>query len=380
MKASKKIILVAALSLVLAACALTAFSAVDKNLMPEDEASGFCLSCHEMRDNVYPEFRKSVHAKNPSGVRADCASCHVPPETMAAVAVKLRSVKDVIAKIEGTIDTPEKFEKNRLRMAKAVWARMEAGNSAECRSCHVEAGFDYARFKKADDAKRMEKGLKEGQTCISCHKGVAHAMPDMSSGYKAVFEELAAHAESGKKKPGKAYALATTPLFLSPDAKKAAGKILPGAEYTVVENHGKMMEIRVDGWQQDGVDALIYGQMGKRIFQTALKKKARGKVERLETVTDPDTDIVWHKVSLTAFAPGNHTIESKEKLWGYGSEMWSASCSSCHSATPPGHFTANLWIGNLKSMKPQLSLTKEEYRFLLAYLQNHASDTGGSSH
>ncbi len=40
----------------------------------------FCISCHEMKDNVYQEYRKSAHFQNASGVRATCPDCHVPRE------------------------------------------------------------------------------------------------------------------------------------------------------------------------------------------------------------------------------------------------------------------------------------------------------------
>ena len=38
----------------------------------------FCLSCHEMRSNVFQELSRTVHFSNRSGVRAICSDCHVP--------------------------------------------------------------------------------------------------------------------------------------------------------------------------------------------------------------------------------------------------------------------------------------------------------------
>jgi len=38
----------------------------------------FCVSCHEMRDNVYQELKTTIHYSNRSGVRATCPDCHVP--------------------------------------------------------------------------------------------------------------------------------------------------------------------------------------------------------------------------------------------------------------------------------------------------------------
>ena len=40
----------------------------------------FCISCHEMRDNVYQEYKKTVHYSNRTGVRAICSDCHVPKD------------------------------------------------------------------------------------------------------------------------------------------------------------------------------------------------------------------------------------------------------------------------------------------------------------
>ena len=33
----------------------------------------FCISCHEMEENVYREYTKTIHYTNRSGVRAACS-------------------------------------------------------------------------------------------------------------------------------------------------------------------------------------------------------------------------------------------------------------------------------------------------------------------
>jgi len=38
----------------------------------------FCVSCHEMEDNVYQEYKPTIHYANRTGVRATCSDCHVP--------------------------------------------------------------------------------------------------------------------------------------------------------------------------------------------------------------------------------------------------------------------------------------------------------------
>ena len=38
----------------------------------------FCISCHEMRNTVYQEYKQTIHYSNRTGVRAICSDCHVP--------------------------------------------------------------------------------------------------------------------------------------------------------------------------------------------------------------------------------------------------------------------------------------------------------------
>lgn len=74
----------------------------------------FCVSCHEMRDNVYQELQRTVHFSNRSGVRASCPDCHVPHEWTDKIARKMQASKEVWGTIFGTISTRQKFQEARL--------------------------------------------------------------------------------------------------------------------------------------------------------------------------------------------------------------------------------------------------------------------------
>ena len=37
----------------------------------------FCISCHEMRNNVFQELKTTIHYTNRSGVRATCPDCQI---------------------------------------------------------------------------------------------------------------------------------------------------------------------------------------------------------------------------------------------------------------------------------------------------------------
>ena len=138
----------------------------------------FCISCHEMKDNVYQEYRNTIHASNRSGVRATCPDCHVPKAWGPKMIRKIQASNEVLHKVLGTIDTPEKFNAKRLELAKHEWERMKKTDSRECRNCHNYDGFDYAEQGRRS-SKMHQTGLNEGKTCIDCHKGIAHQLPEV---------------------------------------------------------------------------------------------------------------------------------------------------------------------------------------------------------
>ena len=105
----------------------------------------FCISCHEMRSNVFEELKTTVHYNNRSGVRAHCPDCHVPHEWTHKIARKMQASKEVWGKLFGTINTREKFLDHRLELAIHEWARMKANDSLECRNCHSAQSMDITR-------------------------------------------------------------------------------------------------------------------------------------------------------------------------------------------------------------------------------------------
>lgn len=136
----------------------------------------FCISCHEMRDTVYQEYKQTIHYSNRTGVRAVCSDCHVPKTWGHKMLRKLQASGEVYGKIMGTIDTPEKFEAKRLELATHEWERMKSSDSRECRNCHSFDGMDVEK-QKLRGAKMHKIAQAEKKTCIDCHKGIAHKKP-----------------------------------------------------------------------------------------------------------------------------------------------------------------------------------------------------------
>ena len=140
----------------------------------------FCTGCHEMRDNVFSELKSTIHFSNRSGVRASCPDCHVPHNWTDKIARKMQASKEVWGKIFGTIDTRQKFQAHRLELAKNEWVRMKANDSLECRNCHSSAAMDFTKQTRRAGEIHARFLVTGEKTCIDCHKGIAHELPDMT--------------------------------------------------------------------------------------------------------------------------------------------------------------------------------------------------------
>jgi len=133
----------------------------------------FCISCHEMEENVYQEYKPTIHYSNRTGVRATCPDCHVPDPWIHKMVRKIQASNEIFHKIMGTVDTPEKFNEHRLTMAKRVWKAMKETDSRECRNCHNFESMN-PEFQRPRARKQHLNAFETGQTCIDCHKGIAH--------------------------------------------------------------------------------------------------------------------------------------------------------------------------------------------------------------
>ncbi len=145
--------------------------------MEATNTEAFCSACHAP---IVAEVRETIHYSNRSGVRAICSDCHVPHPWTDKIVRKVQASKELVAHVFGTIDTPEKFRARRGHLAHREWQRMKNNDSQECRNCH---NFDYMDFSEQGrrSVAQHSTALASGEkTCVDCHKGVAHRLPDMS--------------------------------------------------------------------------------------------------------------------------------------------------------------------------------------------------------
>jgi len=133
----------------------------------------FCIGCHEMESTVYEEYTPTIHYSNRTGVRAGCPDCHVPDPWIHKMVRKIQASKELFSWMMGTYDTKEKFNEHRLTMAKSVWKTMKETDSRECRNCHNLESMN-PEYQKPRARKQHLNAFENGQTCIDCHKGIAH--------------------------------------------------------------------------------------------------------------------------------------------------------------------------------------------------------------
>ncbi len=126
--------------------------------------------------HLVSKMRPRVDGGSRSGVRAICSDCHVPHEWTPKLVRKVQASKELWGKLTGYVDTPEKFEAHRMELATHEWERMKAVDSRECRNCHSFEAMSADKQRQSVYNKHM-KAKADGQTCIDCHKGIAHHLP-----------------------------------------------------------------------------------------------------------------------------------------------------------------------------------------------------------
>ena len=343
--------------------------------------NAYCTSCHELTP-VIEEYRMSSHFRNASGVRADCADCHVPQEFWPSVVDHAHALVELYRHYDGTIETPELFEEHRLRLARQVWDEMESSNSRECRTCHVADAFDFAAQSQESRAAMEPLADQHGGNCITCHQGIVHALPDMdAAAEEEAAEQIAAlRGDAGGDIAEIMHVLETATLSLNGDGQTADAQVFPGSTVTVLGTEGDRVQVRLDGWEQEGAARVMYALPGHRILTASMQPPAQAAVARGEMQTVALTGQNWTEISLDGWVPRASLTADQSQLWTYADQTYQTACSVCHRANEPDEFTANQWIGQMQGMRDRSVITPEQYRLVLRYLQLHARDVAEGTH
>ncbi|MGQ0286134.1 NapC/NirT family cytochrome c [Pasteurellaceae bacterium 22721_9_1] len=344
-------------------------------IMHKTNTQEFCVSCHAMS---YPkeEWEGSVHFSNRKGIRAECSDCHIPEGGMHYVKAKFIALKDLwYTIVDDKLPDQEAYEKHRLALAQHVWEDMKKNDSMTCRSCH---SFDaMALSEQTESAQKMHKlALETKQTCIDCHKGIVHFMPDMPQDNSAA-GELTKHAGEFSATDKMLYSLSMTNTQL---VNGGEVRLMPYTELTNWKEENGKVTAKIQGWQQVGAESVVYMQKGKRIMLALLGDDAKDKVQVLNTVYDEVTASDWKEISFEITALKETLTANIKALNAFGNNLNDVHCGSCHAPISAEHYTANQWIGVVNSMKDRTAMDADQVRAVTIYLQRNAKDMIGVTH
>ena len=321
----------------------------------------FCISCHEM-SVVKGEYEQSVHAHNPSGVPAVCSDCHVPKPWGAKLLRKIKASSELYHWALGTIDTPEKFENHRLQLAKNVWHTMEESGSRECRNCHTNETM--LTEKQSPLAKKMHKRLMSGEaTCINCHKGIAHSLPD--------FEKLYAEMEAEYQTDARDTQLGDKAIVILPEVEMTAtaggegalATLMGGAPLTVIKQEGDWVQVVSEGWDREE-GSQIYIDFNRAVILAKMNFDGMDRVEKIESKLEPEYELTWNRIKLTGWVPRSALGPSEERFWGYVTDLYDLDCNLCHKTFPRDKWIMFDWRNNLKEMRRYTKMSQEQLQLV----------------
>ncbi len=290
----------------------------------------FCISCHEMESTVYQEYKTTVHYQNRTGVRATCSDCHVPDPWVHKFIRKVEASRELFHKALGSINTPEKFEAKRLTLAKNVWHAMKSTDSRECRNCHNFESM-APEFQRPRARTQHLNAFKTGQTCIDCHKGIAH---------KNVRDKLPEEELEALEKPDPKFARAVPALYLE------SLKRIEAIEAKAVAEEQK---------QQEAAEAAVTQRIQSAVTAAVAKAQAEAEAAAKVATAPKDTQpsiaaadaatpaqsgsgIDWAGVkakAVTLFYPGQTSFEWVQTGKDHGGARAFAKlgdrCASCHA-------------------------------------------------
>ena len=322
----------------------------------------FCISCHSMKI-PYDDYIKSSHYTNKHGVSAQCKDCHINEQSnIEYFTAKLGGIKDIWFEATGKIDTKEKYEEHRMEMAQNVWKQMKANNSATCRSCHSYAKMNFEKM-SSRAKQQMQIAARKNQSCIDCHKGIAHTLPKVKSDTFTINE---------LKIGATAYTTTISPLYNDQDFTEIKAKILPYTQFKVLDKNNGAIKIELTGWREAHKN-LLYAIKGKRITDAVIRGlESINKTG--QTYYNNTTKKSWKELTVIAWIKDASVTLNINQQWEINKFEYESKCAQCHQKVQEHHFSSNDWPAQFKGMARQAKLTKNETQGILKYLQYHSSD------
>ena len=144
------------------------FIALFSGVFSYSSSTEFCISCHEMRIVAEQGWMRSPHYKNPHGVVAQCADCHIPPQFLSMLWTKTRDgMKDVFIHTFGESD-PHKMGWDEL--SAVVREKISDSSCLRCHSNLTPHGANPKTLKAHREYLREDNKKR----CLDCHRDPFH--------------------------------------------------------------------------------------------------------------------------------------------------------------------------------------------------------------
>jgi trimethylamine-N-oxide reductase cytochrome c-type subunit TorC len=237
----------------------------------------------------------------------------------------------------------------------------------------------------ASAAQQMKLAAEKDQSCIDCHKGIAHKLPEGYSGAGDMMGTLENHTKNTDYSVGQTLVtFRHTKLFEDAAMTVEAGEAKPASSMKVIASEGDAVQVELNGWRKArGFARVIQEEFGMNIGVAALTKKAAKNkkiIKKFEKKVDDLTGLPWQRVTATLWIKKEALLNSVDPIWEESKVAYQSNCSTCHTQPEEAHFDANTWPGMFNGMLAFVNFDADTEALILKYLQKHSSDFTENSH
>lgn len=146
----------------------------------------------------------------------------------------------------------------------------------------------------------MRRAAENNTSCIDCHKGIAHQLPDMKGAHNPLFDTLvsAAHGLTLENQQ-EYYSVSPQDLFADEALGKNIGALEIATPVKVLQSKGDAVQIELDLWRKNkGFGRVLYSNFGLNITAAILDKDfatADGNIRINESKEDELTGLEWQQ-------------------------------------------------------------------------------------
>lgn len=155
------------------------------------------------------------------------------------------------------------------------------------------------------------------------------------------------------------------PVYLTPDSKDIAGKLLPTNGIDVIEESGDKVKFSLRGFVNPAASNVIYYSNGERIIALSF---AKTKTPKYEIIKKGETG-KWDEVKVIAYTTKDNLEKDLKPMLDRAKQTYQESCSICHHLHKESQYNPNQWPSLFKSMLSRTPIDKKDEWLIIQYLQ-----------